>query len=261
MIKCGSDQKQATLDYIGNDYGKCLYLYVDLLKYGLENENVHLWQQKDENGNICLIMLQYYTGVHLYSKDGYFDVQDVVDELNRIKPSMICGMETTIKQVESYIDGYEMETGLVGRLEALNDYSVKDCIRADISELAELAGVLAEDEALGKPYGYDLLYKQLYERYTEKFGRNYIYRNNGKIIATASTYAEMNKVAVISGVFVAPEWRGKGLSKKILSAICKELWSQNFDVYSYYYIESAHRMHKSVGFGDLGNWAKLVRMK
>lgn len=261
MIKCGNDQKQEILDYIGNDYGKCLYLYVDLLKYGLENENVHLWQQKDENGNICLIMLKYYTGVHLYSKNGHFDVRDVVYELKCIKPSMICGMETTIEQVKPYFDNYEMETGLVGRLEKLNDYSTEECKRADISELSELAAVLAEDEALGKPYGYDLLYKQLCERYIEKFGRNFIYRNNGKIIATASTYAEMNNVAVLSGVFVAPEWRGQGLSKRILSAVCKELRSQSFDVYSYYYIESAHRMHKSIGFDDLGNWAKLVRMK
>lgn len=261
MTGCSIEQKQEILDYIGKDYGECLYLYVDLLKYGLDNENVHLWQQKNEDGNICLIMLQYYTGVHLYSKKGKFDVQDVVCELNRIKPSLICGMEKTIGQIKSYFTDYEIETGLVGHLERLNDYSTKECRKADIEELSELASVLAEDEALGKPYGYDLLYKQLCERYKEKFGRNFIYKKDGKIIATASTYAEMNKVAVISGVFVAPEWRGRGLSKKILSAVCKELCQQGFDVYSYYYIESAHRMHKAVGFSDLGNWAKLVRIK
>ena len=30
-------------DYIGTEYYKCLYLYLDFLKYGLDNENLKFW--------------------------------------------------------------------------------------------------------------------------------------------------------------------------------------------------------------------------
>ena len=30
-------------EYIGNDYDKCLYLYLDFLKYGLDNDNLKFW--------------------------------------------------------------------------------------------------------------------------------------------------------------------------------------------------------------------------
>ena len=59
---------------------------------------------------------------------------------------------------------------------------------------------------------------------------------------------------------VHPEYRGKGLSKNVLSAVCDNLKKDGFDVFSYYYIPSATRMHQSVGFEPIGDWAKLVRL-
>ncbi len=259
MFKCNKNNEKEILDYIGNSYGECLYLYVDLLKYGFQNENVNVWIQK--NGTeIKALVLQYYTGVHVFSKDLEFDVVKVVDLLKKIRPSMICGMKWTLDKIKSYFKEYELEVGIVGCLEELNLFDTDGCYRADEGEIKELAELLAEDESLGKPYGFELLYKQLLERYHEDFGRNFIYRDNGKIVATASTYAEKGGVAVISGVMVHPEYRGKGLSKNVLSAICSDLKRDGFDVFSYYYIPSATRMHESVGFEAIGEWAKLVRI-
>lgn len=34
MIRCGINDREEILSYIGKEYGKCLYLYVDLMKYG-----------------------------------------------------------------------------------------------------------------------------------------------------------------------------------------------------------------------------------
>ena len=33
-----NDDKYFIKEYIGKDYDKCLYLYLDLMKYGLNNE-------------------------------------------------------------------------------------------------------------------------------------------------------------------------------------------------------------------------------
>lgn len=259
MYKCEKENEKEILEYIGKSYGQCLYLYVDLLKYGFDNENINVWFQKEDN-EIKALVLQYYTGVHVFSKDVEFDVKKVVDLLKEINPSMICGMKWTLDKIKDYFDNYEMEVGIVGELTNLKVYDTRGCYKANAEEIKELAELLAEDESLGKPYGFDLLYKQLLERYEENFGRNFIYREDGKIVATASTYAEKGGVAVISGVMVHPDYRGKGLSKNVLSAVCDNLKNDGFDVFSYYYIPSATRMHQSVGFEPIGDWAKLVRL-
>ena len=50
--KCKYDDITDVFNYIDKDYGKCLYMYIDLKKYGLENENLNVWIQYD-NQNIC----------------------------------------------------------------------------------------------------------------------------------------------------------------------------------------------------------------
>lgn len=259
MILCNEENKKEIIDYIGEDYGKCLYLYIDLLKYGLTNKHINMWWQKNES-KITVLVFQYYSGVHVFSRDEEFDVKDVIYLIKELSPSMICGMESVISKLAPYLSqDYELELGSVAELINFEDFNDTVSYRAKENELPELAAFLSTDDALGKPYGYELLKTQLLERYHEGFGRNYIMRNHGEIIATASTYAEKGQIAVTSGVMVKPEYRGQGLSKKVFSALCRELKTDGMRVFSYYYIESAMRMHQAVGFKKIGNWAKLVQ--
>lgn len=264
MIRCGIEQRQEILDYIGRDYGKCLYLYVDLMKYGFDNPNVNLWLQKDAEGRNLALVLQYYTGMHVFSRDGDFDPDKVRALIAERNPSMVCGMKTTLAKLGE-ISGYEMEVGMVGQLKKLTDSDTSMCIKAVKDEtrddIREIADFMADDEALGKPYKDDQLYNQLVERYEQNFGRSFMIRDEqtGKVIATASTYAEEAGVAVISGVMAHPDFRGQGLAGKALSAVCRDLKKDGFDVFSYYYIKPAERLHYRAGFETIGEWAKLVR--
>ena len=43
--KCNLEDIDEIFDYIGNDYQNCLYTYIDLVEYGLNNENFHVWIQ------------------------------------------------------------------------------------------------------------------------------------------------------------------------------------------------------------------------
>jgi len=87
IIKCTKADEQRIFDYIGKDYGKCAYMYIDLKKYGFDNPNVNLWLD-EEDGEIRLVMLQYYTGVHLFSRENEFDVDGIAEVLTENKPSL-----------------------------------------------------------------------------------------------------------------------------------------------------------------------------
>lgn len=260
ILKCNSEDKDIIIQYIGEDYGKCLYLYIDLIKYGLDNKNFHIWIQYNE-GNICCLISQYYNGIQIYSKNHDFDVNEIFEFINKINPEIISGMKKSIDKIKKFFPNFSEETGVLGELSKLTYPPNSNAYSASFEELEEIADVVSQDEVLGKPYGYELLYTQFCERKKDKFGRNFILRdsNTRNIICHAATYAELPELAVISGVLTTPLYRGKGFSKGTLSMLCKELQSENKRVFSYFYIVPAEKMHYGIGFEKKGEWSKLVK--
>lgn len=262
IISCNDAEKQAILDYIGKDYGKCLYIYIDLCKYGLDgNPNFHAWVQRDHDGNMTAVITEYYKGIQLYSRDGNLDAAEISGFLSEKAPKIILGIKETIDKIREFMPGYQEELGTVGQVKQLKYPVTPEAYSAGLDELKEIASLVAEDEGIGKPYGFDSLYQQYKERKEENFGRNYILRDPAtrEIICHAGTYAELPELAVIGGVITAPKYRGKGYSKGTLSALCKKLLEEGKDVFSFYYIPSALHMHMGVGFQKIGTWAKLVK--
>ena len=260
MIKCTKENAQEIFDYIGKDYGKCAYLYIDLKKYGFDNENVNIWYQKEED-RIKVLMFQYYNGMHVFSRDNVFDAQDAAALIEERKPALVCGMGETISQIKPFVseEEYEPEYGDVVRLEEYNGIAGDDVYLASRDELKEVAQLLAEDEELGGPYGFDLLYKQLLERYDDGFGRSWIRKDETGVISHSATYAENEDLAVISGSIVRPDHRGRGEFAGQLGATCRDLHNEGKEVISYLYDERAKRTNYKVGFRVLGEWAKLIR--
>lgn len=261
MNPCKPNEVQEIFDYIEKDYGKCLYIYIDLYMYGLSNENFKVWTQRDLDGKIKCVITQYYSGVQVYSKDLNYDPKDVADKMIREDIKLVFGVKEAMDMLSPYLEGFDQELGTVGQLKNFADISTPDAYSASEDEMSEIAAVVADDEGIGKPYGYESLYKQFLERKQEGFGRNYILRDKetGKIICHAGTYAEIPPLAVIGGVITAPDYRGKGFSKPTLASICKELLAEGKDVFSFYYIPPAKRMHEAVGFEKIATWAKLYK--
>lgn len=258
--KCTSRDINKVLDYIHDDYGKCLYMYIDLIKYGLDNENFNVWIQNNDEG-ICAILSKYYNGIQIYSRSNDLIVDEIIEFIRNHDPSMISGMSDIIETIEDFLPEYESEIGTVAKLQDLTYPPNHDAYLAPFDELEEIAKVIAEDENLGKPYGYELLYEQYYERKKDNFGRNYILRDkdSDEIICHAATYAELPNLGVLSGVLTTPKYRGKGFSKGTLAALSEELISEDKDIFSYFYIPAAERMHYGIGFEKIGDWEKLTK--
>lgn len=261
MIKCYEKDKDAILKYIDKDYGKCAYLYIDLLKYGFDNENVDVWRQEDSDGNYVLIALQYYTGMHVFSRENKFDADDLATLIIERSPALVCGMKDTIGMLCEILDEfYISEQGKVLRLGEYTGVLNEEVRRATEDELIEIANLLMTDEEMGGPYSAELLYKQLKERFDTGFGRNWVRVDEKGIVSHCATYAELDNIAVISGGIVRMDHRGKGEYPGQLGAMCKDLYEEGKEVISYYY-GGAKTAHRLVGFDILGEWEKLIRKK
>lgn len=262
IIKYKDSNKNELLEYIGKDYGKCLYVYIDLVKYNLDdNDDFDAWAQKNDRGEIVAVITEYYKGIQVYSKHQEFEPKEIAEFILEKDSRNIFAIKETIDMLKPYMPGFDEEIGTVGQIKELKVEPNKDAYSAGVDELSEIAKVVAEDENIGKPYGYDSLYKQYKERKEEHMGRNFVLRDKdtNEIVCHAGTYAELPELAVVGGVISSPAMRGKGCATGVTAALSKELLEEGKDVFSFYYIPPATKMHVKCGFEKIGDWAKLMK--
>ena len=297
------------LDYYRQDRKNCLYSYIDLKKYGLGNPHLSVYidrglvtdqgyadtlqaetmhdilKEADTSqagtadsaltaGALRCVLLQYYTGINVFSYKNNLDVPATVAFLQEKQPSMINGPLETLEKLYPYFrETYDFEAGYVTELlEKPKDESMSETDESDVetqaefpvekageAELPEIAALICTDEGVGGTYTPEGLAAQLLERQRDGFGRNYFIRQNGRIVCHAGTYAEVDDLAVVSGVITAEDSRGQNLADRVVSKLNKELLAEGKHPCLFYYTKSAARLYAKTGYAAGTGWAKLIR--
>lgn len=297
------------LDYYRQDRKNCLYSYIDLKKYGLGNPHLSVYidrglvtdqgyadtlqaetmhdilKEADTSqagaadsaltaGALRCVLLQYYTGINVFSYKNNLDVPSTVAFLQEKQPSMINGPLETLEKLYPYFrETYDFEAGYVTELlEKPKDESMSETDESDAetqaefpvekageAELPEIAALICTDEGVGGTYTPEGLAAQLLERQRDGFGRNYFIRQNGRIVCHAGTYAEVDDLAVVSGVITAEDSRGQNLADRVVSKLNKELLAEGKHPCLFYYTKSAARLYAKTGYAAGTGWAKLIR--
>ena len=259
MRICNEEDESRIIDYIGDDYHKCLYLYLDYIRYGSTNSNVNVYIQENDS-KINLLVLIYYTGMHVFSKNMDFNLQELVELIKEKNPYMICGEKEIIFKISSEIKDYNVEYGWVKCLDqsvAEDANSIRSANRDDFEQITNL---LLSDEGIGASYTFDRLYSQLLELYETKYGRNYVLEDNGEIIAHVSTGAENDKVAIMTDLIVNPNYRHQGIGYKMCRHIANELINEGKKVYLINYTDASSALYEKVGFKVCCEWGKMYKI-
>lgn len=263
IATCTDADKPELFDYIGDDYGKCLYIFIDLKMYPLDGERFKAWVQRDDSGGIRAVVTEYYGGYQVYSRYADLDSVEIATFLEKQEVSVAFGFQGTMEAVYSHLSGYAKEVGSLARLKNLQSVPNEAAYSASLDEMTDIVELISQDENLGGPYTFDELFTQYEDRKKTGFGRNYVLRDSdtGEIVCHVATNAEVDELAIIAGAITNPKYRGQGYSKGVLAALCRELLNEGKDVFSFFYISAAERMHEGVGFERVGDWVKLVRNK
>lgn len=215
------------LEYVKEDIANCLYIYVDLKRYGLSNKNMQVWI--DKNGHeTCLVVMRYHDGFQIYSNQNSWDQEGLVTLIEEYKPERIAGNESVIRALEPRISNrYYSEYGVIfkGRNEHFSGISEEFVPQiANLADIPEIAELLLTEQEFREQYTKAELIGQLEERYRTKMGRSMVIKVNGKIAGHIGTFAETQDVAIISGAVVTKEYRNTDcyaiLSHKLSEILC-----------------------------------------
>ena len=251
------------LQYLEQDLQLCLYAYIDIKKYRIDNPNLTVYVQYDGKDNLQCVVMKYYKGLQIYTHKEEYDAKELVSFLKGIEFNMINGSDYLVSAIQRELKGVldtECETGYVMELTDFiwqEDKDVSSLIEYVPDErYDEVARLICSDEELGGHYEVEALSRQLLERKNEQFGRNLILCVDGKIACHGATYAEIEEAAVVSGIITDADCRGKGYAYQVVGKLCRDLRSEGKRVFLFYYNDTAGRLYKKLGFGN-----EKLRMK
>lgn len=259
MIKSieNNSDKSIVLYYIGANYYKCLYLYIDLMYYSIERGEIKSWVQYDKDNSITLVMLQYHTALHIYSDELDYDKQELLQHLYSLNFSIICGRSELIEDLSVSMPSFTSEIGYVGRLYKTSSVEDDKAEIATLNDLKEIAELIYLDEDSGASYELNDLIRQMETRYQDGFSRNVIIRDNNRIVANISTGAEIKDIATLNNLIVRKEYRRQGLAQRVFRSICSQLLMEGKEVYSIYYVPESVSLHNKIGFIECCKYGKL----
>jgi hypothetical protein len=248
------------LSYFEKDLKNCLYSYIDLKKYGIDNPDLKIYYYKTNNV-ISAVATAYFNGLQLFQYNTNFPINATVSLIKELNPTIVSSTTSVIDLLsDSFMGIYEVEKGFVTSLSKTSQaYEANNVIRATYGDLDEIAELICSDKGLGAHYSVYQLREQLLTRMEEDFGRNYMIRQNGQIVCHAATYAEVDNLAVISGVITHPDFRGKGLALELVTKLCDDLLLEGKQPHLFYYTKDSERLYKKIGFDSPSNWGKLFK--
>ena len=163
--------------------------------------------KKDEQINT--VVMKYFDSFQIYSEFEEWNEEGVLDLILEYGITTISGKKSIIERLASRLEGiYSTAYGVVIKEDRYREFKqfeqVEQATESDVQEIAEL---MCTDEEFGHNYSVDVLAKQLEDRIRTHMGRNFVIRQDGKIVAHVYRFlspisaARINAYSVIKDLY------------------------------------------------------------
>lgn len=264
IIKAISDDLFQIEEYIKNDPLPTVYIGADIQMYGFNTDFLEVWLQLNHDRNISAIIMRYHNGMQFYSKTLEFDVEEIAKLIEKISPQVIGGQLKSVNKLFNALNyKYKLETGTLAVCDKQTKYNNSEYVieKATLYDVDEISRLIYSDSKMKEIYSQNEIVQHIEERMMHGFGRNYVIRADGIIVAHAATYAETNYSAVIGGVITKQNFRRKGYSTAVVGKLCNDLIIEGRTPCLFYYDNMAGKVYHKLGFSDYTKWGKLIRIK
>lgn len=232
MIKVQNENLNRILSYMEDDLPNCLYLYGDIVCYGLDDKNVEVWYE-EENGKINVIIMKYFSAAHVYSKDDDYNLENVIKKLLEISVTRISSKKSIIERLYPELqDKYGVEYGAVFKLSSFRPLkSTVEIERADADDAGAIAELLTSNIVYSHSYKKEELEKEIRDRINRKIGRSYIIRDGNRIVGHDGVSIETDKFAIEGLAVVHDDYRRTFYGAFLDSFMINDLGKEGKDLY------------------------------
>lgn len=260
MRRANDRELERILPYLKNNVKDCIYMYIDIAKYGVHNDFLEVWV--NDGPEIDCVCMRYHTGFSVYTERENWPVDDVIRLIGEHDIRSITARRDIAEALFDKLGAgcYELVTGSVFEFVKYHpmDLDIK-VERAKTEDMMACARLIAGDEAVGSYYDIDDLADQLTERMNTGMGRNFIIRSGDEIVAHIASYAEYDGIATTSGLVVDPRNRNGLLGAYLEKHLVDALLADGFRIYTFITNRLRYRMLKTMGNPCVGEYGKLTR--
>ncbi len=220
-------------DFLKKHLEDCIYLYIDIKKYGLSNPAMNVWFEIDSDG-IHLVVMRYHTSITFFADRDNFNLDNVVGLIKQYKPNSISTTKKLAERLHLLLDTYDASYGYIVRFLQYPDFDSDYMVEsAKDDDMLEIASLITSDEEIGSYYELQDLAGQFLERRHCGMGRNYVVRENGKIVGHIASYAELDHIGTTGGLIVNPSSQGKLLGAVLEGYIVRKMLGEGFQLFGF----------------------------
>lgn len=264
IARCTEEYEiQEILNYIGEEYKKVPYIYVNLLKYGIGGQNVKSLLDR-QNGAIQGVYLLYYDCLHFFTKERTYTVAQAADVISALEPKVVMLQSEVGSRIErSLSERYSLEKNYVLDLNICKNGKKSERVElAGYSDMERIANLMLTDPIYQNVYQKDTLVKQLQDRYQDRFSRFFaINDEEGEPVAVYSTYGEAGGLAILNGLLVHPRFRRRGFASELMRHGFEILGSEGIEGVSFVNCNNkpSLNVHEKLGADRISLLYKFVK--
>ncbi len=242
-----------------------LYFYINFNKYGY-HMNTEFFISEDGKYAIN----RYHNSISIAGDINESNVYELYEILKN-NYQMISSSKKNIQTIMEYFNlngaserndlnkKYKVKYGqvyLFGNYKQMEHNEVIEI--AGVEDMDSIAELILSAENFSSNYGINSLKNQLIERLNDKFARNFIIRDEGKIIAHIATYAEYKNIAVTSGLVVDKNYQNRMLGYILEAYLVQNLQNENFNVYTQVIARKRQKFLSAIGSKMLAEYGKMT---
>lgn len=265
MKKARRKDKKYILKYLEKDIENCLYMYADIVKYGVNGRYITVWYDTDDIG-IRMVVMKYHDNFQVYTNRGFDSVEGVLQLIDSNTPLGIFGRKEIICNLSKCLSQrYKADFGVIFKGKEISIDKLKmrikqcnvDVVAAKRKDVTKIAKLLCMDKDMGSVHTEKTMSKELLDRMRTKMGRSYIIRDGNRIVAHNSTYAECDKFVVVSGLMVHPDFRDTDYAYWLDLKSSLEFQKEGKKRYFFALNDRVIHWHKTIKTPVAGEYGKL----
>ncbi len=233
------------------------YLLSDIQSHGFDKPYQQVYVNRTDNGDIQGVYLKHYNNLILDGDPLRIDVPFLVRLIGRDidtvmgKASLVEPLAAAIPTASSYVSKgfYRL------RLEDHLPPAHRQVETAGLSDVDEIHDFLMTIPSFEQIYSA----KEMIEtRIQNGDGTHMFIRDNsGRIVAHANSAAQTDDAAMIGGVAVSEEERGRGLGSAVTAALCRRILSGGRSPTLFSEVPPGQSLFPRLGFEQVGKWGVL----